>query len=134
MRPRCSSPAIRTASEEPSHMCIGAPVNDYFEFALFHDHPPLDDRIERLLGPGAKRLLGERMERAEAAALAAQGSPVVAELVSPLYAARTAGSAGSLVESIGNPSSAHVDYARGMLEAIPAEIRAAVGREGGAQA
>src|SRR6266581_5700841 len=120
-------------AEELSHMCIGAPVNDYFEFALFYDHPPLDDRIERLLGPGAKRLLGERMERAEAAALAAQGSPVVAELVSPLYAARTAGSAGSLVESIGNPSSAHVDYARGMLEAIPAEIRAAVGREGGAQ-
>jgi len=39
-----------------------------------------------------------------------------------------------MVESIGNPSSAHVDYARGMLEAIPAEIRAAVGREEGAQA
>ncbi len=120
-------------AEELSHMCIGAPVNDYFEFALFHDHPPLDDRIERLLGPGAKRLLRERMERAEAAALSARGSPVVSELVSPLYAVRPAGAA-SLVESIGNPSSAHLDHARGMLDAIPAEIRAAVGRDEGAQA
>jgi Zn-dependent protease with chaperone function len=131
-------------AEELSHMCIGAPVNNYFEFAWFHDHPPLDDRIERLLGPGAKRLLGERMERAEAAALSARGSPVVSELVSPLYAARAAapaaglpGAAGvarSIVESIGNPSAAHLDHARGVLDAIPAEIRAAVGSEKGAEA
>ncbi|TMH41663.1 MAG: hypothetical protein E6H56_07300 [Betaproteobacteria bacterium] len=129
-------------AEELSHMCIGAPVNDYFEFALFHDHPPLDERIERLLGPGAKRLLRERMERAEAAALSARGSPVVSELVSPLYADRSAppaasgapGLARSMVESIGNPSSAHLDHARGMLDAIPAEIRSAVGSEKGAEA
>jgi Zn-dependent protease with chaperone function len=142
---RRGSTIAQRHAEELSHMYIGAPVNDYFEFAWFHDHPPLDDRIERLLGPGAKRLLGERMARAETAALAAQGSPVVSEFVSPLYAPRNAapaasglrsaaGIAGSMVESIGNPSSAHVDYARGMLEAIPAEIRAAVGREEGAQA
>jgi len=115
-------------------MCIGAPVNDYFEFALFHDHPPLDDRIERLLGPGARRLLGERLGRAETAALAARGSPVVSEFVSPLYAPSPAGLAGSMVESIGNPSSAHLDHARAILDAIPAEIRTAVGREEGAQA
>jgi hypothetical protein len=85
------------------------------------------------------------MERAEAAALAAQGSPVVSEFVSPLYAPRNAvpsasgfrsaaGIAGSMVESIGNPSSAHLDHARGMLDSIPAEIRTAVGGEEGAQA
>src|SRR6266446_5817499 len=142
---RRGSTIAQRHAEELSHMCIGAPVNDYFEFALFHDHPPLDERIERLLGPGAKRLLRERTERAEAAALSARGSPVVSELVSPLYAARAAGPAASgpqgaggiarsMVESIGNPSSAHRDHARGMLEAIPAEIRAAVGHEEGAQA
>jgi len=127
-------------AEELSHMCIGAPVNDYFEFAWLTTHPPLDERIERILGPGAKRLLHERMERREAAALAARGSPVVSELMSPLYAAHAAvglagaaGMARSMVESIGNPSSAHTDYVRGMLEAIPAEIRTAVGREEGAQ-
>src|SRR6266571_1513263 len=142
---RRGSTIAQRHAEELSHMCIGAPVNDYFEFALFYDHPPLDDRIERLLGPGAKRLLRERTERAEAAALSARGSPVVSELVSPLYAARAAppaasslagapGIARSLVESIGNPSSAHLDHARGMLDAIPAEIRAAVGSEKGAEA
>ncbi len=142
---RCGSTIAQRHAEELSHMCIGAPVNDYFEFALFHDHPPLDDRIERLLGPGAKRLLRERMERAEAAALAARGSPVVNELVSPLYAPRNAapaaaalpGAAGiarAMVDSIGNPSSAHLDHARGMLDAIPAEIRTAVGSVEGAQA
>src|SRR6266850_2841754 len=113
---RHGSTIAQRHAEELSHMCIGAPVNNYFEFALFHDHPPLDDRIERLLGPGAKRLLGERTERAETAALAARGSPGVNEFVSPLYAPRAAGLAGSMVESIGNPSPAHVDYARGMLE------------------
>src|SRR5882672_7570025 len=142
---RHGSTIAQRHAEELSHMCIGAPVNDYFEFASFHDHPPLDDRIERLLGPGAKRLLRERMERAEVAALAAQGSPVVSEFVSPLYAPRSvvpaasgfrsaAGIAGSMVESIGNPSSAHLDHARGMLDSIPAEIRTAVGGEEGAQA
>ena len=118
-------------AEELSHMCIGAPVNDYFEFAWLSTHPPLDQRIERILGPGAKRLLHERMERSGAAALAAQGSPVVSELLSPLYAA---GIAHSVVESIGNPSSTHLDHARRMLEAIPPEIRAAVGSEKGAEA
>src|SRR5881396_3755666 len=142
---RRGSAIAQRHAEELSHMCIGAPVNDFFEFAVFHDHPPLDERIERLLGSGAGRLLRERMERAEAATLSAQGSPVVSELVSPLYAPRNAapaasgprsaaGIAGSMVESIGNPSSAHLDHARGMLEAIPAEIRAAVGHEEGAQA
>src|SRR5712664_1720892 len=141
---RHGSTIAQRHAEELSHMCIGPPVNDYFEFASFHDHPPLDDRIERLLGPGAKRLLRERMERAEVAALAARGSPVVSEFRSPLYAPRTAtpaagqpgagGFARSMVESIGNPSSAHIDHARVMLEAIPVEIRTAVGHEEGAQA
>src|SRR5882724_1066480 len=66
---RRGSVIVERHAEELSHMCIGAPVNDYFEFAWFHDHPPLDDRIERLLGPGAKLLLGERMARAETTAL-----------------------------------------------------------------
>ena len=139
------STIVQLHAEELSHMCIGAPVNDYFEFAWFATHPPLDARIERLLGPGAKRLIRERLERAEAAALWVQGSPVVSELMSPLYArraaapssaalSRAAGIARSVVESIGNPSAAHLDYARKMLEAIPAEVRAAVEREEGAKA
>ena len=133
------------SAEELSHMCINTPTNDYFEFSLFHTHPPLDERIERLLGAGAKRLLREHIERAEAAALASAPSPVVSELSSPLYAPRggppaavvgagAAGTAQAMVASIGNPSAAHVDYARRVLDAVPAEIRTAMQNEDGARA
>jgi Zn-dependent protease with chaperone function len=141
---RHGSVIVERHAEELSHMCIGPPVNDHVQFAWLGTHPPLEERVERILGPGAKRLLQERMERTEAAALAAQGSPVVSELMSPLYAPRAApaaavlpgaaGMARSVVESIGSPTTAHVDYARKMLDTLPADIHAAVGREEGAQA
>src|SRR5947209_1272990 len=54
---RRGSVIVERHAEELSHMCIGAPVNDYFEFPWLSTHPPLDARIERILGPGAQRLL-----------------------------------------------------------------------------
>ncbi|MGB5079470.1 MAG: M48 family metalloprotease [Burkholderiales bacterium] len=134
------SVVIQRHAEELSHMCIGAPLNDFFEFPWLRTHPPLEDRMERLLGPAAKRLLKERLERAEAAALAAQGSPVAEAFSSPLYAKfLPAGSssgafAAAFLGSIGNPSPGHVDRARGLLDEIPAELRTACGSESGAKA
>jgi hypothetical protein len=94
--------------------------------------------MERLLGPAAERLLKERIERAEAVALAAQGSPVVEAFSSPLYAKSSpVGSnavAAALLGSIGNPSPGHVDRARRLLDEIPAELRIACGNESGAKA
>ncbi len=144
-------------AEELSHMCIGAPVNNFFEFDWLRSHPPLDERVERIMGPGAKMILRDRMKRAEAAAVAAMESPVVAELMSPLmgYGGATsapiglAGVAGvafglapetvattsqAVMESVGNPSAAHFEYARRVLDAIPVEIRAAAGSKESAQA
>src|SRR5438093_589496 len=80
---RRGSVIVERHAEELSHMCIGAPVNDYFEFAWLSTHPPLDQRIERILGPGAKRPLHERMGRAGAASRARIGDP------DPEAAART---------------------------------------------
>ncbi|HVQ61502.1 MAG TPA: M48 family metalloprotease [Burkholderiales bacterium] len=121
-------------AEELSHMCVGAPVGDLLEFPWMRTHPPIDERIERVLGPGAKRLLRERAERAEAA----KGSPVVEAFSSPLYAkasaAAAAPTAAALVGSIGNPSPGHVDRARRLLEEVPAEVRAAAASEAGAKA
>ena len=130
-------------AEELSHMCVSAPLNDFFEFPWFRTHPPLEERMERLLGPAARRLLSERIERADAAALAAQGSPVVEAFASPLYAkpapaGSVAGTVGltaeALLRSVGNPLPAHVDRARRLLDAIPADIRIATGSEAGARA
>ncbi len=137
------SVVLEQHAEELSHMCISAPLNDFFEFSWFRTHPPLEERMERLLGPAAKRLLQERIERVEAKALAAQGGPLVEAFVSPLYAKAApaaipgnvgAGAAAALMQSVGNPSAAHVDRARLLLDAIPADIRTAAGSETGARA
>jgi Zn-dependent protease with chaperone function len=126
-------------AEEVSHMCIGAPVADFLEFSWMRTHPPIEERMERLLGPAATRLLKERAGRAEAAALAAKGSPVVEAFSSPLYAhpagpAAAAPTAAALVDSIGNPSPEHIDRARRILDEIPGDVRAATGNEAGARA
>jgi len=132
------SAIVHRHAEELSHMCIGAPVGDALEFPWMRTHPPIEERMERLLGPAAKRLLKERMERAEAAA---RGGPVVEALSSPLYAARApaagagaAPAAAALVSSIGNPTPAHVEHARRILDDIPAEVRSAAGNAAGAKA
>ena len=131
------SAIVRRHAEELSHMCIGAPVGELLEFPWMKTHPPLEERMRRLLGPAAVRLLKERAERAEAA----QGSPVVQAFASPLYAkAQPAGAgaaapvAAALVGSIGNPTPEHVDHARRVLEEIPAEVRAAAGSDSAARA
>jgi Zn-dependent protease with chaperone function len=135
------SAILHRHAEELSHMCIGAPLGDLLEFPWMRTHPPLEERMERLLGPAAKRLLKERIERAEAAALAAEGSPVVEAFASPLYAkpsptggTAAAPTAAALVGSIGNPSPEHVEHARRLLDEIPAGVRAAVANESGARA
>ena len=134
------SAILQRHAEELSHMCIGAPVGDLLEFPWMRTHPPIEVRMQRLLGPAAKRLLAERAARTEAAALAAQGGPVPEAFASPVTgstapAARGAAvTAAGLVASIGSPSPAHVDHARDLLDAIPADIRAAAAGETGARA
>jgi len=39
-RPGAAAPSRLASRGGAVHMCIGAPVNDYFEFALFHDQSP----------------------------------------------------------------------------------------------
>jgi len=128
------SAIVQRHAEELSHMCIGAPVGEFLEFTWMRTHPPIEERMERLLGPQASRLLKERGDRAEAA----KGSPVVEAFSSPLYAKAaapaSATAAAALVSSIGNPSAGHVDHARSLLDDIPAEVRAAAGSGTGAKA
>jgi Zn-dependent protease with chaperone function len=124
-------------AEELSHMCIGSPVGELMEFSLLRTHPPIEERMERLLGPQAVRLLRERSERADAAE---EGSFVVEAFRSPLPAAaapRAGGapaSVAALVGTIGKPTPEHVEHARRVLDDIPAEVRSATGDAAGAKA
>jgi Zn-dependent protease with chaperone function/tellurite resistance protein len=124
-------------AEELSHMCIAAPINAYLEISWLRSHPPIEQRIERILGPGAKYLLRDRARRAEAAATAARESPVVAEFASPLYAGapdpiRT--TAAAVLASVGRPSEGHVDFAQRLLGSLPADLRAGTQSVEGAKA
>lgn len=142
-------------AEEVSHMCIGAATVDFFEFDIMRTHPPVDERIDRILGPGARLLLRARAKRAEAQAVPAGDSPVVAEFLSPLTAPAAAGpvpvpgqvpvfgrgaaesvrtTQGALIASVGNPSTAHIEYARRILEQLPAEMRTSAGNADGGRA
>jgi Zn-dependent protease with chaperone function len=133
---RRGSEIVGRHAEELSHMCIGSPTSKYFEFAWLSTHPPIEDRIERILGPAGKRLLQERAERARAAAAE---SAVVPELTSSLNAAPAAalapvrGGGRSVVDSVGRPTTEHLDYAQRTLKSIP-EVRTAVRTEPGAEA
>ncbi len=140
-------------AEEVSHMCIGSATVDFFEFDILLTHPPIDERIDRVLGPGARLLLRARAKRAEAQAVAVGESPVVAEFLSPLTAPAAAGLApgqapafgrgaaesvrttqAALIASVGHPSTAHIEYARRILEQLPAELRTAAGNAEGGRA
>jgi len=139
-------------ADELSHMYFGDSVDSMF--GLMDTHPPIEERIERILGPGAAQEFIERVERAAPATTApdARESPVVAEFMSPLYAQGAAAprasasawgrsasdpvrtTAAAVVASVGKPQPAHVDRAQRLLAAIPEAMRAATRAADGAKA
>src|SRR5215467_9693925 len=129
------SEILSRAAEEVSHMCIGPPVGQLLDFPWMRTHPPIEERMKRLLGPQAARLLRERADRAEEAE---KGSPVVEAFSSPASAPAALPTASptvaALVGTIGRPTPEHVDHARRVLDDIPAEVRTATGSEAGAKA
>jgi len=141
-----SSHVHQRHAEELSHMFFGESVN-----ALFATHPPIDERIGRIVGPGAIVLLRERYKRVEAAAEAAQPSPLVEAFMTPLSNRPPADAAASglsshigsnllattpaaMLDSVGAPTTAHVEEARRLLDRIPTEVHNALGTADGARA
>jgi len=126
-------------AEEISHMCISVPVSDFLDFDWFGTHPPLEERIERVMGPRGIGLLQER-EMREPAAPVSPGAGAMPEAM--MAAAGTGGSAqrelrttrAALIASVGSPTMAHVEYARRVLEELPAELHAAAGNAEGGRA
>jgi Zn-dependent protease with chaperone function/uncharacterized tellurite resistance protein B-like protein len=130
-------------AEEISHMCISVPVSDFLDFDWFSTHPPLEERIEHVMGAGGARLLQER-EKREPAPRAAPAAMAPGGAVLPEAMLAAAGGIAAaaqhelrttreaVIASVGRPSQGHVEYARRILEELPAELRSAAGNaEGG---
>ena len=158
-------------AEAFSHMYFGQAIKNSIS-GLFETHPPLDERIARVLGSRALlfRRSREKRREAEAAALAAasaapMGGPFAAAsaaaahsggavAMAPAMAEDRApgappaapgiawGRAGAavhttsqaVVDSVGNPGTAQVRFARELLAALPKELRYGAGSEAGARA
>lgn len=121
---------------------------------LFATHPPLDERIARILGPNGHLILDERMKRAAAAQGAAtgderapdgSGAAPPAAAASGLAGAADAGLvmaagmatgplADSMMASMGTLRPQQVELARTLLDSLPGVVRSAVNSEPGARA
>ena len=151
-------------AEDLSHMYFDAPITKMFN--VFNTHPPIEERVERLMGPGAQLQLAERIKRQPRpdAAVAAAG-PVAGAAADPAVlpegvtsqfgdsltdAAASANSWGrasttvnsntvnstvlQIIDSVGKPTPAHFQAARGILKEIPRELHDATASPEGAQA
>ncbi len=139
-------------AEEFSHMYFGEPVVT----SLFATHPPLDERITRILGPGGRLILNDRMKRTAAtqatasasedsSANGALGSTPPVAVASGLAGAAEAGAfmasgmatgqlANRMMASIGTLKPQQVDHARRLLDSLPEPVRSAMRTDSGAQA
>ena len=131
-------------AEEISHMCISTPVSDFLDFDWFSTHPPLEERIERVMGPRGVASLRE-VEAREPRAPAVQAAEPSGGAVLPEEMLAASGISApaqrelrttreAVIASVGRPSTAHVDYARRILEELPAELYAAAGNAEGGRA
>ncbi len=139
-----------SATAEVSHMFIASAMKSRVSGA-FATHPPIEVRIERVLGSSGKMRLREaagkhargeprnfeRFGRAPAAAgNGAFGRSRPADARASGFAggaATMAVAADQLLASVGNPGSHHVDYAKALIAALPDEIRSGLARVEGAK-
>jgi len=147
---RTGSKVHNPNAPQASHMFFGQAVTSGFN-ALFATHPPLDERIRRIdpgwdgrfaestaptreMGPtaaaAAPQLAIERA-RAQARAHAASRAHAAAPAAMGLAAGAAAAAA---VATIGQPTPAHVEYARDLLASLPESLREAAHETFGARA
>jgi len=112
-------------AEETSHMCFGQSMR-FSMRNLLATHPPLDERIKRVdphfrakrVAEGFKRTAREWAVPAPAGGLATGFAAGLGAVSVP--------EAAQVVQSIGNPQADHVDYAKGLHQAIPAPVLDAI--------
>ncbi len=118
------------AAPEASHFFFGAGIKSHLG-RLGATHPPLEERVTRLLPNLAGRLKqafrGDRQIYG-----AVQGE--IASLSALAAAAPAAAPAKSALEQVGQVSGAHLERARELLGALPVELRRAAGEPFSARA
>lgn len=117
---------LRTAhAEEASHFFFANGMGKAL-LGMLATHPPIEERVERVL-PGFRRQLGQQDDTGAGAMMAAAAAVAPATADAALgVAALTRGIAPQhLVASIGAPAQQHVDQARAVLAALPLELLAA---------
>jgi Zn-dependent protease with chaperone function len=112
-------------TEEASHMLFADGVRRFFGGA-FATHPPVDERVERIL-PGFKRQLAKNPSRQEAASsvplpAAAAG---FAGGATPRAARAAEVAVDDFVRSVGEVGEQHVAAARALLRDLPLDLAAA---------
>jgi Zn-dependent protease with chaperone function len=123
---------------EASHMFFGRATRGFS--GMFSTHPPLEERIRRI-DPSWDGALPEDVERAQVAPApaAARGRMAgVSAMASGEGAGRTATAAHAAVahavESVGQPSEAHIRYAARLVESLPEPLVSAAHEPYGARA
>jgi hypothetical protein len=125
-------------AEELSHMYFSASVGESF-LSLLDTHPPIEDRINRVLGDRGLLFIRSQAKKSGAHA-AGDGDPALAPAVTGVERGRRAGdeglrtSSGAVMASVGRPTTLHMEYARQMLQQLPESARQAIGSPDGAQA
>jgi len=114
---QAGSNVMQIHADELSHMYFGAAHESFFA-----THPPIEQRIERILGPGAVRLFEHKLKTGRITAPDATGAGGLP--VTPAV----------LLASIGHHTERHVDYARQFIDELPAPLRRAVATQAGAKA
>ena len=148
-------------AEDLSHMYFGESVAQMFD--VLNTHPPVEQRIERLMGAGAQHLLRDRIRRrprepeadaaaqapgsggfgSQAAGIEDMGAMPIAALQGG--AALSAGGWGSgaatvnttaqqVIDSVGKPTQEHYQAAQRVLQQLPAKLHEATRTGTGAQA
>lgn len=119
-------------AEEVSHMCIGP--TSFTE--MFATHPPVEARIDRLLGPAGavmiKRRVGTLTPDVPARDIAMPAAALQPDAAPAIDA--DGAMAFMALASVGQPTQAHVAYAHTLLDALPTELRRALGTVAGARA
>jgi Zn-dependent protease with chaperone function len=123
---------------EASHMFFGRGTSGFS--GMFSTHPRLDERIRRI-DPSWDGALPEKVERAQAAptpAAVRRDMAGVSAMAGGEEGWRTAGGAHAAMaramESVGQPSEAHIRYAAQLLESLPKALVSAAHDPYGARA